>query len=84
MKFIKTFAVADWSPMRILRLVFGVWALYQSIHDREPIVGLLGAWLLYQGITNTGCCGTGACYTPFIRRRRKPGRNGDVEFETIN
>ena len=73
---------SDWHPMRIIRLVFGVWALVQAFQVHDWAIGLFGAFFLYQAITNTGCCGTQGCYTP-PARNKKQATNGFTEYEEI-
>jgi hypothetical protein len=71
----------DWHPMRMIKLVFGIWALVQAVQVRDWAIGLLGAYFLYQVVTNTGCCGSQGCATP--TRTRKDDVKGFTEYEEI-
>lgn len=62
MNSIKNKLLYNWHLMRLIRLAFGLWLVVLCIKDREWITGLLGAFFLYQAVTDTGCCGSGACY----------------------
>ena len=58
----------DWHPMRIIRLVFGVWAVVQAVQMHDYAIGFFGLFFLYQAVTNTGCCGSQGCGTPPARK----------------
>ena len=42
-----------WHFMRILRLVFGVVFAVQAVMMKDYLVGMMSAFFLYQGVTNT-------------------------------
>jgi hypothetical protein len=51
--------------MRVLRLLFGIYVLWQSISMSEWMLGLAGLLLAGMAILNIGCCGTNGCaYEP--------------------
>lgn len=52
-----------WSVMRIIRLTLGSMIVYQAVVYHDSIAGLIGGLLLFQAVTNTGCCGTNSCAT---------------------
>jgi uncharacterized membrane protein HdeD (DUF308 family) len=47
----------NWHLMRILRVVIGISALMEGITTSNLMYGLIGAFFLWQGISNTGCGG---------------------------
>ncbi|MEA5259516.1 hypothetical protein VB264_17090 [Arcicella aquatica] len=51
----------QWNFMRILRLVLGIWGIYSSITDSQPLFGILGGILVVQVLLNIGCCGSRGC-----------------------
>lgn len=57
MRTLRQMLTTDWHLMRILRVVFGSFFLVQAFNMSDVLIGLAGALFLYQGITNTGCCG---------------------------
>jgi len=64
MKTIKQTLFTDWHFMRWLRLGLGIVAAVQAIIFHDTLLGFLSAFLLFQTVTNTGCCGAGACAVP--------------------
>lgn len=50
----------NWGLIRIVRLVAGSLVLWNALADHQPVVGLIGGFLIVQTILNTGC-GTGGC-----------------------
>lgn len=50
-----------WSFMRIIRFALGGYMIADGILRMDILAGGLGAILLYQGVMNTGCCGSGGC-----------------------
>ncbi|HEY4629236.1 MAG TPA: hypothetical protein VIH02_08150, partial [Flavobacterium sp.] len=54
----------DWNLMRFVRLGLGVYIGIQALETQSILSGLLAAFLLYQVVTNTGCCGANGCAIP--------------------
>ena len=71
--------LTNWHPMRMLRMGIGLWGAIQGVIAKDWAMGLFGAFFLYQGVTNTGCCGTQACFTPV--KKEVPSK--ETEFEEI-
>jgi hypothetical protein len=67
---------SGWHLARIFRTVLGVVAAIQGIRMHDYAIGILGAFLLYQGLTDTGCCAAG-CMAP-------PPQNNDKKTEDIS
>ncbi|MEZ5046304.1 MAG: hypothetical protein R2831_04860 [Chitinophagaceae bacterium] len=67
--------------MRILRLVIGAIAAYQALVYHDKITGALAAFLLFQAITNTGCCATNTCSTPLNKVAKNSTQ--DIEYEEV-
>ena len=55
--------LTNWNFSRALKLVFGLIIAYQAIIHKDPIAGFLAVFLLFQSLTNTGCCGS-SCTIP--------------------
>ena len=53
-----------WNFMRILRLVVGIWGIYSSITDSQPLFGILGGVFILQSLLNVGGCGSNGCKIP--------------------
>jgi hypothetical protein len=60
---IKNTLFRNWGLNRIIRLVLGLIITYQAIIHKDPVAGLLAFFLLFQSVTNTGCCGS-SCAIP--------------------
>lgn len=70
--------------MRLLRLAIGGWMVVLAFQTRDWAPGLLGAFFLYQAATDTGCCGSQACYAPKSNQSRKADEKiTEVEYEEI-
>ena len=82
MEAIKQMIFTNWHFMRWLRLVLGGFIAVQSIQNHDLVPGLIGAFFLYQAITNTGCCGSNGCtFRPAKSTEEIKGR--DIELEEI-
>lgn len=73
--------LTDWNFMRFVRLGLGVYIGIQAYQTQSIISALLAAFLLYQVITNTGCCGTNGYAIP--TKKNNTDTTEDVEFEEI-
>lgn len=75
---------ANWSLIRIVRLALVIWMIGWGIQAKDWAMGLFGAFFLYQAITNTGCCGTAACYTPPRSRKSNSAEaTNEIEYEEV-
>jgi hypothetical protein len=81
METIKQTLFTNWHFMRWLRLGLGLVIGIQAIQNHEPVLGLLSAFLLFQAVTNTGCCGANGCAVP---TSKKPShKQEEIEFEEL-
>ncbi len=80
METIKETLFSNWNFMRWLRLALGIVAGVQAIAFHDTLLGFLSAFLLFQSLTNTGCCGSGGCAVP---RSKVVEKNQEIEFEEI-
>ena len=81
---IKESLLTNWSLIRIVRLALGIWMIGWSIQAKDWAMGLFGGFFLYQAVTNTGCCGSGACYTPPRGRRTTTAEaTKEIEYEEV-
>ncbi|OSZ81961.1 hypothetical protein CAP35_01425 [Chitinophagaceae bacterium IBVUCB1] len=78
---IKNRLLSGWHFMRVLRLVFGVVFAIQAVIMKDYIIGLMSVFFLYQGITNTGCCGE-TCTRKYDGAKEK-AKNEVVSFEEV-
>ena len=68
MSTIKERLFTNWHLMRIMRLGIGLTMLAMGIQSKDWMLGAFSTFFLYQAITDTGCCGSQACYTPKTKR----------------
>lgn len=73
--------LSNWNFMRFVRLGLGVYIGIQAYETQSILSGLLAAFLLYQVVTNTGCCGTNDCAIP--TKKQNTDTSEKVEFEEI-
>ena len=55
---------SGWHFMRWLRLGLGLFIAFQAFQMQDIFAGLLASFLLFQVVTNTGCCGANGCAIP--------------------
>lgn len=82
MEAIKATLFTQWNFMRWLRLIAGVFFIAQAIQIHDAIAGFVGSLLLFQALTNTGCCGVGGCAVPATDSNTKKS-DDSVEFEEV-
>jgi hypothetical protein len=73
--------LTDWHIVRLLRLVLGVWIGVSAIQKQDVLLGFISTFLLWQAISNTGCCGTSGCSAP-QSKANQPSKT-EVNFEEI-
>jgi hypothetical protein len=61
---IKQVLFNNWHLMRWLRLALGLFIMVQAIRRHDGFAGAIAVFLLFQAVTNTGCCGSGSCGLP--------------------
>jgi hypothetical protein len=71
----------QWNLVRWIRLIAGVFLLFQAIQLHDSIAGFISILLLFQAITNTGCCGVDGCSVP-VSKNAEPSTH-EVEYEEI-
>lgn len=81
MNTIKATLLYNWNFMRVLRLGLGIFIAIQAIKTHDVFSGLIATFLLFQSVTNTGCCGSQGCSTPVSKTNSD--KTEDVEFEEI-
>lgn len=78
----KSFALSQWSFMRVLRLLTGLVGVFFGIKNQDFLLGMAGAFLLFMAFTNTGCCGVNGCGIPnYTGKSSQP--NADTSFEEV-
>lgn len=81
MQAIKTTLFTGWNFARWLRLGLSLFIAIQSIRTHDTLSGFIAAFLLFQVISNTGCCGANGCAVPTTKSKQE--RIADVEFEEV-
>lgn len=81
MEVIKQTLFTQWNFMRGLRLAAGAFFIVQGIIMHDAIAGFVGALLLFQALTNTGCCGVGGCVVP--AQSKADEKITTVEYEEV-
>jgi len=71
----------SWGFMRVLRFVFGAFAIIQAIITLDIVLGILGLVVGGMAFLNIGWCGANGCQTNI----RKDGNNEikDIEYEEV-
>jgi hypothetical protein len=71
----------DWNFTRFVRLGLGVYIGIQAFETQSILSGILATFLLYQVVTNTGCCAANGCAVP--KKKNNSDNTEDVEYEEI-
>ncbi len=79
---IKQRIFTGWHFMRWFRLGIGIFILIQSFQMQDLFAGVFGIFILFQALSNTGCCGSSGCYTS-TSREGKSLQEEVVELEEI-
>ena len=72
----------NWNLMRMLRLVVGIWGIYVSVTDAQPLFGILGGMFILKSILNVGCCGSSGCTIPQNKNHEK-NDSKEVTYEEV-
>ena len=86
MSTLKQMVFTKWHLVRLFRLGIGIIMLVVAIQNRDWVIGLLSAFVLYQALTDTGCCGSQGCYSPKTRKMAytvSPSSDETIEYEEI-
>lgn len=70
-----------WSFMRLLRLVLGVFIVFQGIESGMWLFVFAGAFYAVMALLNFGCCGTSGC-TP-TRYKNTKHIEEEIRYEEI-
>ena len=73
--------LTGWNFMRWLRLALGVTIAVQAFQSHDMLLGFMSAFLLFQTVTNTGCCGTNGCNVPV--NKNNSDKIEEMEFEEV-
>jgi hypothetical protein len=63
-KYLKYQLFTGWHLNRWIRLIIGLALLVQAIVASDMLAGAFAFILLFQSVTNTGCCGSAGCRIP--------------------
>lgn len=76
--------LSGWNFLRIVRLVLGLALVIQAIQQQFWAAGLLGGLLVFQSLSNTGCCGPSGCRVPPARINKKNNNSVDpIEYKEV-
>ncbi len=70
METIKQALLTNWHLMRWIRLVIGIALGIHAFQSRDAASGIVASFILFQVITNTGCCGTNGCDLPNVKKKQ--------------
>lgn len=71
-----------WGFMRVLRFVFGAFALVQAMITLDIVLGILGLVVVGMAFFNVGCCGSNGCETNY-KKDDSTKQITDVEYEEV-
>ncbi|MFN7280605.1 MAG: hypothetical protein ACK5VH_10630 [bacterium] len=78
----KKVMTTNWHAARILRTTMGLAALIYGILKHDNLMILAGGFLLFMGVTNTGC-GASGCGIPTRQTKRSEKSIGETTFEEV-
>ena len=71
-----------WHFMRWLRLGLSLFIAFQAVQTQDIFSGIIAIFLLFQVVTNTGCCGANGCAAPNQTTHTNTSLE-DVQFEEV-
>jgi hypothetical protein len=81
MEAIKQMLLTQWNLIRIIRLTAGLYLVFQAVQLHDMLAGFISTILLFQALTNTGCCGVSGCAVP--PSTKSSNTTQDVDYEEI-
>lgn len=78
----KKVMTTNWHAARILRTTMGLAALIYGILKHDNLMILAGGFLLFMGVTNTGC-GASGCGISTRQTNRSEKSIGETTFEEV-
>jgi hypothetical protein len=72
----------SWGFMRVLRFVFGAFAIVQAIITLDVVLGILGLVVGGMAFFNVGCCGANGCDTNY-KKSNNSKQILDVDYEEV-
>jgi hypothetical protein len=72
----------SWGFMRVLRFVFGAFAIIQAIITLDIVLGVLGLVVGGMAFFNVGCCGASGCETNY-KKDNNTKQIKDVDYEEV-
>jgi hypothetical protein len=72
--------LSGWSVMRVIRLLIGLYAFWQAIVTKEPMLGLAGLFVAGMALANIGCCGANGCQIS----SSKPVLKEEISYEEVD
>jgi hypothetical protein len=73
--------LTDWNFMRIIRLALGIYISVQAVETQSMLSVIFAVFLLFQAITNTGCCGANGCVVPI--KKNNSNKTEEIEYEEV-
>lgn len=75
-------SLKSWGFMRVLRFVFGAFAIVQAFITLDIVLGILGLVVGGMAFFNVGCCGANGCETNY-KKDNTTKQISDVEYEEV-
>ena len=72
----------NWNFPRILRLLVGIFVIYDGIMSREYLIVTIGFVLATMAVLNYGCCGVANCKTA-VNSSENQKEDTDIIFEEV-
>ncbi len=73
----------NWHAMRILRLGIGLLLVASAVQSKDWVMGMFGAFFLYQGIADVGCCGAAGCAPRTGKNTESVQATDMVDYEEV-
>ena len=73
--------LTDWNFMHILRLGLGIYVSVQAVENQSMISMIFAVFLLFQAISNTGCCSSNGCAVPV--KKNNSSKTEETEYEEV-
>lgn len=78
----KQLLFSNWTLIRFLRLVMGIAIIAQAAVAKDALFGIAGFLFTIMALFNTGCCGSGGCYTEAPKNTPKKSTE-NIQYEEV-
>jgi len=74
--------LSNWHLMRVIRLILGVFVMYDGFKSHQYLFMFFGAAFMGMALFNIGCCGPQGCSIP-ENKKTDPLKDEEIVFDEV-